>query len=113
MAKKQETKKVVEPLIEKDFEQEVETPVMETPKPKRVEKQNPILKDGWEVKHRIYRLKGNKKPLSRSIRSANIHWFDEVKGYERELKYCENQKTCFVDEMQGDQRLEHVIFRVS
>ena len=111
MAKKQETKKVVEPLIEKDFEQEVETPVMETPKPKRVEKQNPILKDGWEVKHRIYRLKGNKKPLSRSIRSANIHWFDEEKGYERELKYCQNQRTVFVDEMKGDQRLEHIVFR--
>ena len=28
----------------------VETPVMETPKPKRVEKKNVILKDGWELK---------------------------------------------------------------
>ena len=27
------------------------------------------------------------------------------------LKYCENQRTCFVDEMKGDQRLEHIIFR--
>ena len=111
MAKKQETKKVVEPLIEKDFEQEVKTPVMETPKPKRVEKKNPKLEDGWEIKDRIYKLKGSKKPLSRSIRSANIHWFDEEKGYERELKYCQNQRTCFVDEMKGDQRLEHVVFR--
>ena len=71
----------------------VETPVVETPKPKRVEKKNLILDDGWELKDRIYRLKGNKKPISRSIRSANIHWFDEKKGYERELKYCQNQKT--------------------
>ena len=45
------------------------------------------------------------------IRSANIYWFDEEKGYERELKYCQNQRTCFVDEMKGDQRLEHIIFR--
>ena len=45
------------------------------------------------------------------IRSANIYWFDEEKGYERELKYCENQRTSFVDEMQGDQRLSHIIFR--
>ena len=45
------------------------------------------------------------------IRSANIYWFDENKGFERELKYCENQQTCFVDEMQGDQRLSHIIFR--
>ena len=56
----------------------VETPVMETPKPKRVEKNNPTLEDGWEIKDRIYRLKGGKKPLSRSIKSANIHWFDEI-----------------------------------
>jgi hypothetical protein len=56
-------------------------------------------------------LKGDKKPLSRSIRSSNIYFFDEDKGYERELKYCENQRTCFVDEMKGDQRLEHIVFR--
>jgi hypothetical protein len=70
-----------------------------------------MTNDGWEIKHRIYRLKGDKKPLSRSIRAANIHWFDEEKGYERELKYCQNQKTCFVDEMKGDQRMEHIVFR--
>jgi hypothetical protein len=54
---------------------------------------------------------GINKPLSRSIKSANIYYFDEALGYERELKYCQNQKTCFVDEMKGDQRLEHIIFR--
>jgi hypothetical protein len=89
----------------------VETTVLETPKPKRVEKKNPILKDGWELKDRIYKLKGDKKPISRSVRAANIHWFDQEKGYERELKYCKNQKTVFVDEMNGDQRLEHIVFR--
>jgi len=80
-------------------------------KPKRKEKEYKTLEDGWEIKDRIYKLKGNKKPLSRSIKSANIHWFDEEKGYERELKYCQNQRTVFVDEMKGDQRLEHVVFR--
>ena len=45
------------------------------------------------------------------IKGANIYYFDKEAGYERELKYCENQRTCFVDEMQGDQRLEHIIFR--
>jgi hypothetical protein len=111
MAKKQETKKVEvkEPQIKEEVM--VETPVVETTKQKRKEKKNPTLEDGWEIKDRIYRLKGDKKPLSRSIRSANIHWFDEKKGYERELKYCQNQRTVFVDEMKGDQRLEHVVFR--
>ena len=45
------------------------------------------------------------------IKSAGIYWFDEEKGYERELKYCANQRTCFVDEMKGEQRLEHIIFQ--
>ena len=108
MAKKQETKKVVEPLIEKDFE-EVETSVMETPQPKARERLKPS--NEWEIKDRMYLLKDGKKPLSRSIKAADIFYFDEEKGYERELKYCQNQKTPFVDEMKGDQRLEHIIFR--
>ena len=69
-----------------------------------------VKKDTWEIKDRIYYLKDGKTPLSRMIRSANIYWFDEDKGYERELKYCENQRTSFVDEMKGDQRLAHIIF---
>jgi hypothetical protein len=113
MTKKQKTEEVEETYFE-ETEMVVEQPMVETiivDKPKRIEKKNLTLEDGWEIKDRIYKLKGNKKPLSRSIKSANIHWFDEEKGYERELKYCQNQKTCFVDEMKGDQRLEHVIFR--
>tara|TARA_Y100001938_G_C8016250_1_gene392740 strand:+ start:25 stop:858 length:834 start_codon:yes stop_codon:yes gene_type:complete len=68
-------------------------------------------KNEWEIKDRVYYLKGNKSPVSYSIRSSNIFYFDEKVGYERELKYCQNQKTPFVDEMKGDQRLEHIIFR--
>jgi len=102
---------VTQPEVTKEVEQEFVEETFVEQKPRRVEKQYKTLEDGWEIKDRIYRLKGNKKPLSRSIRSANIHWFDEEKGYERELKYCQNQRTVFVDEMKGDQRLEHVIFR--
>ena len=68
-------------------------------------------KETWQVKDRMYYLKGDKKPLSRSVRSANLYWFDKEKGYEREIKYCENQTTPFVDEMKGDQRLSHIVFR--
>jgi hypothetical protein len=87
--------------------QVVETPVVATPKPKKVEPKKPT----WEIKDRVYYLKSNRKPLSYMIRSSNIYYFDEEKGYERELKYCQNQTTPFVDEMKGDQRLEHIIFR--
>ena len=77
-------------------------PVAETPKPK---------KDKWEIKDRFYILKYDKSPLSYSIQTSGINYFDEKAGYERELKYTSNQKTCFVDEMKGDQRLDHIIFR--
>ena len=104
MAKKKTTTvKAVEQVVE----QPVET-VVAPPKP-TVKKQQ--VKPSWEIKDRVYYLKGNKKPLSKSIRASNVYWFDNDKGYERELKYCENQRTCFVDEMQGDQRLAHIIFR--
>ena len=100
MAKKQETKKEVEVPV-------VETPVVETPKHKKVEPKKPE----WEIKDRVYYLTNKRRPLSYMVRSAGIYYFDEEKGYERELKYCENQKTPFVDEMVGDQRLEHIVFR--
>ena len=111
MAKKQKQTKVEvkEPQVQ---EIAVETaPVVEQPKVKRKEPTYKKAGDGWEIKDRVYYLNGSKKPLSRMIRSANIYWFDEEAGYERELKYCENQQTCFVDEMKGDQRLSHIIFR--
>ena len=83
-------------------EPKISKAVIETPKPK---------KDTWEIKDRMYYLLYDKTPLSKSIKCSNIHWFDEKAGYERELKYTSNQRTSFVDEMVGDQRLEHVIFR--
>jgi len=111
MAKKQTKKvEVEEPYVE-------ETVVVEAPKPKPEPKPEPVVKkelpkkDTWEIKDRHYFLTGIDKPLSKSIRAANIHWFDEEKGYERELKHTSNQRTCFVDEMVGEQRLEHIIFR--
>ena len=105
---KKETKKVEveEPQIKEEVAVET-VPVVKQPKAR--ERVKP--KNEWEIKDRLYILKGGKKPLSRSIKAADIYYFDEQKGYERELKYCQNQKTPFVDEMKGDQRLEHIIFR--
>ena len=101
MAKKKVTKKeeVEVPIVE--------TPVVETLKPKKVEPKKPT----WEIKDRMYFLTKGRKPLTYLIRGSNIFYFDEEKGYERELKYTSNQRTVFVDEMQGEQRLSHIIFR--
>ncbi len=105
MAKKQTKKVEVEQPQEKPTNKIVEA-VIDKPKA------NPEpSKPTWEIKDRTYLLKNGKTPLSRSIKSAGIYYFDEEKGYEREIKYCENQTTSFVDEMKGDQRLSHIIFR--
>ena len=103
MAKKKQTK-VEEPIVEETVVVE-EQPKVEAPKIKAKPKNT------WQVKDRIYYLKGRKKPLSHSVRTSNLFWFDQEKGYEREIKYCQNQRTCFVDEMKGEQRLEHIVFR--
>jgi len=106
MAKKTNAEK---PAIKKETKV-VEPVAVNEPVPVIVEKQEP-KKPKWEIKDRVYYLKGRKKPLSRTIKSSGIYYFDEEKGYERELKYCQNQRSSFVDEMQGDQRLSHIIFR--
>ena len=106
MAKKAKTK-VSNQADPGDEHVEMVAPVMETPKPKKEIK----AANTWDFKDRLYYLKGNKKPLSYMLKSSNVYFFDQEKGHERELKYCQNQKTNFVDEMKGDQRLEHVIFR--
>jgi len=64
----------------------------------------------WEIKDRLYELKGNNTPIVTILKNRTM-WFDEEKGYEREIKYTTNQKTVFVDEMKGPERLGHIIFR--
>tara|TARA_Y100001937_G_scaffold25608_1_gene36652 strand:- start:23210 stop:24061 length:852 start_codon:yes stop_codon:yes gene_type:complete len=110
MANKKETTKVKEPVVEETIAVEEQPVVKKQPKVE-APKIKAKSKNTWQVKDRVYYLKGRKKPLSHSIRSSNLFWFDTEKGYEREIKYCQNQRTCFVDEMKGDQRLEHIIFR--
>jgi len=109
MAKKQKTKEVIEETVtEQEVMEVLEAPqVVEQPQAR----ERVVPSNEWEIKDRIYYLSSKRKPISYMVRSSNIFWFDQEKGYERELKYCENQQTSFVDEMKGDQRLSHIIFR--
>jgi len=108
MAKKAKKTEVeaTPPVVEQP---KVETPVMEKPSPKEIKSTGP--EDGWVIKDRMYYLMGNKSPLTYLVRGSAIYYWDENLGYERELKYTSNQKTVFVDEMKGEQRLEHIIFK--
>ena len=105
MTKKTKKVEVEEPQVQE------ETVVIEQPKVREKPLQTP--ENTWEIKERNYYLTGSRSPLTYSIRTSNIYWFDEEKGYERELKYTSNQKTPFVDEFpeKSDARLEHIIFR--
>ena len=86
-----------------------ETPVAVEEKP-TVKKQEP-KKDSWETKDRSYYLRDDLSPLTYTIRSRGIYFFDDEKGYEREVKYTLNQRTPFVDEFKGEARLGHIVFK--
>ena len=64
-----------------------------------------------EYKDRLYELTINDTPITYILNSRGFLHFDKELGYEREVKYCENQKTIFIDEMKGSQRLSHIAFR--
>ena len=104
MAKKQTKKvEVQEPYME--------TVVLEDTSVQHKERPIKSKTPKWEIKDRVYFLKGDNKPVAYIVKTQDIYWFDEEKGYERELKLTTNQKTIFVDEMMGQQRLAHIIFR--
>ena len=110
MAKKTKKETTEQPVVEQEI---IETPVVESvvvEKPKKIKKEE-VQTPKWEVRDRTYFLKSNRKPLSYTLKSSSIYWYDEEKQYERELKYTSNQRTPFVDEMVGDMRVEHVVFR--
>ena len=73
-------------------------------------------KSTWVIKDRLYELTSGKKPLiftlptvHNSVRS--LLWFDPELGHERELRYATNQKSCFVDEQQGQCTYGRIVFR--
>ena len=111
MAKKKVKTAVEKTVVEQEVVEVMEQPVIKAPKVEVPKEPIKPAKPKWEIKDRTYYLKHGSKPVSRMIKSAGIYFFDEEKGYERELKYCQNQRTSFVDEMKGDQRLSHIVFR--
>ena len=63
MAKKQETKKEVEVPV-------VETTIVESPKPKKVEPKKP----SWEIKDRMYYLKNKDRgPKPSTLKNMLVH----------------------------------------
>ncbi len=104
MAKKETKKEVVAPEV---MAVEPVVDINAEKKTKKVVNKEPA----WEIKDRTYFLTGDKKPLVSIMKSSKMYWFDEEKGYEREIMATTNQRTPFVDEMDGVKRPERIIFR--
>lgn len=72
-------------------------------------------KDEWVIKDRLYELTRSKPlvftlPTSHGNKKSLLH-FDEELGYQRELRYATNQRSCFVDEQQGQIVMGRIVFR--
>jgi hypothetical protein len=82
---------------------------------KTKEKEIPSYEEGWEIKERNYYLKGNKEPLTFTLKSRHTEkypllWFDPANNTQRALRYATNQSSPFVDEQKGEVTLRHIIF---
>ena len=88
----------------------METKTKKAPAPKQE-----VKKETWEIKDRYYHLLNNNSPLTFRINSRHstrkpLMYFDEEKGYNRELRYATNMRSPFVDEQQGPATLGHIVF---
>jgi len=91
----------------------VETPqVVEKPKKEKPK----VKKPEWELKDRVYFLKGKRQPLTLRIPSRHnkkhaLLWFDKENQRQRELRYATNMSSPFVDEQEGEATLGHIVFK--
>jgi hypothetical protein len=72
-------------------------------------------KPSWEIKDRVYYLKGNKTPLTltlpgRHTRKHALLYFDKNTGTQREIRYATNQDSPLVDEQKGECTMGHIRF---
>ncbi len=89
--------------------------VVKEPQVKAVETPT-IVTTQWEMKDRVYMLKGSKQPPvlrigSRHTQRKPLLYFDEGTGFQRELRYATNQNSPFVDEQKGVATLGHLVFK--
>jgi len=84
--------------------------------PKKEKEVIVVEKPTWEIKDRTYVLVSKKTPVMMTIPSKHtakrpLLWFDENKGYERELRYATNKNSVFADEQEGHVTLAHIAIR--
>ena len=77
-------------------------------------KKSTVTQPKWDVKDRIYILKGGKTPVNFLLRSRHhqnkpLQYFDG--SVNRSLRYATNQTSIFEDEQYGDVTLQAIVFR--
>jgi len=73
-------------------------------------------KDAWEIKDRVYYLKGNKTPLTLTIPGKHtskhaLLYFNPKTGKQQEIRYATNQDSPLVDEQKGECTMGHIRFK--
>jgi hypothetical protein len=106
--KKPAAKKVVAPQIEVQEVQEV----------KAVAKPAPVVpvKPEWEIKDRVYYLRGNNSPITHTIPGKHtpkhaLLYFDKEAGVQKEIRYATNHSSPFKQEQEGEATMGHIVFR--
>ena len=112
MANKKPTAKKAE-KVEVAVE-EVAAPVVKQEK-KVVEEKAPS-KPKWEIKDRIYYLKGRYTPLTLTIpgkhtRKHSLLYFDSETGKQKEIRYATNHDSPFAEDQKGEATMGHIMFR--
>lgn len=86
------------------------------PQPIKVTVKKEPAKPVFEFKDRTYYLATGKSPLiytiaSKHSRSKPLLYFDKESGYQRELRYATNQRSCFVEDQKGEATLGRITFK--
>ena len=73
-------------------------------------------KPTWEIKDRLYTLKGNQSPLVYSMNTRHtpkkpLLYFDPIQNEQKELRYATNMRSPFVEEQKGTATLGRIVFR--
>ncbi len=83
--------------------------------PTKPKKEEPA-KPAWEIKDRIYYLKGRHTPLTFTIpgkhtRKHPLLYFDPIENKQKEIRYATNHDSPFKQEQDGEATLGHIVFK--
>lgn len=106
-------KPVAKKATKEEVAVEVTAPIVKQKEPIVEEKPS---KPEWEIKDRIYYLKGRYTPLTLTIPGKHtakhsLLYFDSKTGKQKELRYATNQDSPFKEDQNGEATMGHIMFK--